>query len=309
MAEEKYCPGCGRHCNLENPHCGRGETYRRTGELPEREYREEHAGEDGESCGRECRHGEGELWGKGEHHEEGHFHGERHHDGEEYPHRGQHYNEEENPCGEEHECREKRHREARMLHYQAADENEKLIINLRDLGHMMRSQYEGKASQRRILIILSEEKTITQRDLTERLSVQPGSASEILSKLESAGLICRTQNETDRRTTDVTLTDEGRELAAQALAQRQKRHTEMFSCLSGEEKQELLSLLEKVSADWRERYRGSGHGPHERHGHHGECGPHGEHGHRGEHGPHGEHGYHGEHGHHGEHSPHSRGGR
>lgn len=268
MAEEKYCPGCGRHCDLENPHCGRGETYRRTGELPEREYREEHAGEDGESCGREYRHGEGD------------------------------------PCGEEHERREKRHREARMLHYQAADENEKLIINLRDLGHMMRSQYEGKASQRRILIILSEEKTITQRDLTKRLGIQPGSASEILSKLESAGLICRTQNETDRRTTDVTLTDEGRELAAQALAQRQKRHTEMFSCLSEEEKQELLSLLEKVSADWRERYRGSGHGPHERHGHHGECGPHGEHGRHGEHGHHGEHGPHGEYGHHGEDGPH-----
>lgn len=240
MAEEKHCPGCGRHCDLENPHCGRGETYRNTGELPERKY--------------------------GEEREEGHHHRE------DYSHGGGHHHEERDLRREEHEYREKRHREARILHYQAADENEKLIINLRDLGHMMRSQYEGKASQRRILIILSEEKTITQRDLTERLGVQPGSASEILSKLESAGLICRTQNETDRRTTDVSLTDEGRELAAQALAQRRNRHTEMFSCLSEEEKQELLSLLEKVSADWRERYRGGGRGPH------GGCGRHGEHG-------------------------------
>ena len=63
------------------------------------------------------------------------------------------------------------------------DINEKLIINLRDIGHMMRMQYEGKASQKRILIILSKLETITQNELTVRLGIQPGSVSEILTKL------------------------------------------------------------------------------------------------------------------------------
>lgn len=148
----------------------------------------------------------------------------------------------------------KRDHGIRMTHYHAADMNDKLIINLRDLGHMMGLLYEGKASQKRILIILNESETITQRELTERLGIKPGSASEILSKLESAGLIIRTRNEADRRTTDVCLTDSGRDLAAEAFAQRQKRHEEMFSSLSEEERQELLSLLERVCADWRERY-------------------------------------------------------
>lgn len=205
MSEKNICPGCGRHCDLSEPHCSRGEEYRRTGKMPEK------------------RHGK------------------------------------------------KHYHEMRMMHYHAADMNDKLIINLRDLGHMMRLLYEGKASQKRILIILDETETITQRDLTERLGIKPGSASEILSKLESAGLIIRTQNEADRRTTDVCLTDSGRELAAEALAQRQKRHEEMFSCLSGEERQELLSLLERVCADWRTRYSKNGnaheHGKHHN-GHH-----------------------------------------
>lgn len=137
----------------------------------------------------------------------------------------------------------------------SGDINDRLIISLRDLSHIMRLLYEGKASQKRILIILSESEKITQKDLTERLGIQPGSASEILSKLENAGLIIRTQNETDRRTTDVCLTDTGRKLAAEALTQRQKRHEEMFSCLSEAERKELLLLLEKVRADWRSRYR------------------------------------------------------
>lgn len=141
--------------------------------------------------------------------------------------------------------------EMRMAHYRAMDMNDKLIINLRDISHMMRAQYEGKASQKRILIILNESESMTQRDLTERLGIQPGSASEILTKLEKAELITRSPNEIDRRTTDIHLTDSGRELAAEALEQRQKRHEKMFSCLSEEEKQQLLFLLEKVCMDWR----------------------------------------------------------
>ena len=38
----------------------------------------------------------------------------------------------------------------------AADINDGLILSLRDLHHTMRSLYEGKASQKRILIILNE---------------------------------------------------------------------------------------------------------------------------------------------------------
>ena len=224
MQKENICPGCGQHCDLSEPHCSRGEEYRRTGKMPEQRHR-----------------------------------------------------------------KEKRY-EMRMAHYQSTDTNDKLIINLRDLGHIMRFLYEGKASQKRILIILNELKTITQRDLTEHLGIQPGSASEILSKLESAGLIIRTQNETDRRTTDVSLTDTGRELAVEALAQRQRRHEEMFSCISEEEKEKLLSLLERIYADWRIRYCEDGHCA--------SCGHHGGHEHHRKHGHHDEHGNHGgSHGH------------
>ena len=207
MSEKNVCPGCGRHCDLSEPHCGRGEEYCRTGKILEQGQKKEYC------------HGK-------------------------MPNQRQ----------------EKGHRqEIRMAHYRATDINDRLIINLRDLGHMMRFLYEGKASQKRILIILNELKTITQRDLTEHLGIKPGSASEILSKLESTGLIIRTPNETDRRTMDVSLTDTGRELAVEALAQRQGRHEEMFSCISEEEKKELLSLLEKIYADWRTRYCENGH--------------------------------------------------
>ena len=143
----------------------------------------------------------------------------------------------------------------RKAHYNAADINDKLIINLRDMSHVMRSLYEGRGSQKRILIVLNETGGITQRELTDRLGIQPGSASEVIAKLESAGYITRTPSREDRRTVDIKLTEEGKKSACEAVKQRKDRHEEMFSCLLSDEKQTLLLLLEKVSNDWEIRYR------------------------------------------------------
>lgn len=135
--------------------------------------------------------------------------------------------------------------------------NGRLIILLRDISHTMLSLYEGKGSQRRILILLRETGTITQRELTARLGIQSGSASEVIAKLENMGLVARALSEADRRTANISLTEDGQRRAAEAMAQRQQRHEEMFSALSGAEKAQLLSLLEKINADWETRYRGS----------------------------------------------------
>lgn len=161
----------------------------------------------------------------------------------------------------------------RRAHYEREDVNGKLVINLRDISHTMRDLSEGRGSQKRILILLLEEVPITQRELTQRLGIQPGSASEVVAKLENAGLLTRTESESDRRTVDITLTEEGSRQAEEARAQRAGRHGEMFSALSQEEKTRLLGLLEKINTDWEARYadRQSHH-----HGHHGKHGPHSE---------------------------------
>ncbi|MGN0586980.1 MAG: MarR family winged helix-turn-helix transcriptional regulator [Oscillospiraceae bacterium] len=137
----------------------------------------------------------------------------------------------------------------------AADINGKLIMNLRDISHTMRSLYEGKCSQKRILMMMSEMGETTQTELTERLGVRSASVSEIVGKLEKAGAIVRRQGEGDRRTVILSLTDSGKEFAHQAKEQRDRRHEEMFYCLTDDEKDSLLYLLEKINSDWEQRYR------------------------------------------------------
>ena len=134
------------------------------------------------------------------------------------------------------------------------DMNEKLVHSLLDINHMMRMLYEGKASQSRILIILYEQKVITQRDLTDFLGIKPGSVSEILIKLEKAGLITRIHSENDHRTMEISLTDEGKKLAKEAVLRRRERHKQMFLCLTEAEQDTFLLLLEKLDRDWKERF-------------------------------------------------------
>ncbi len=138
--------------------------------------------------------------------------------------------------------------------YNDSENDNKLILNLRDIGHTIRFLFEGKGSQRHILIILYEAGSITQRELTESLGIQPGSASEVIGKLESAGYIQRIPSSDDRRTSNIYLTEIGRIKAEEAVNQRKMRREEMFSCLSPEEKYTFLKLSEKLNADWEIRY-------------------------------------------------------
>ena len=136
-----------------------------------------------------------------------------------------------------------------------ADINSRLVSHFREIGHTLRAVSEGKGSQKRVLIVIDHFGSITQSALTEHLGIQTGSASEVLGKLEAAGLIVRTPSSEDRRTTDVCLTEAGAVAAREALAVREKRHETMFSCFTPEEKQTLLQLLEQLNTFWEGHYR------------------------------------------------------
>ena len=134
--------------------------------------------------------------------------------------------------------------------YTLMDMDNKLMVILHELRHMSYYGFNGKGSQNRILRLLEDRKSLTQRELTEIIGIQPGSASEVLGKLEKGGYLVRTPSETDRRTTDVRLTDLGRVQAEKISDMQDRRVHEMFAVLSCEEKTKLLKTLEKLYHAW-----------------------------------------------------------
>ncbi len=131
--------------------------------------------------------------------------------------------------------------------YSQKDVDDRILWNLRDLGIKIPNLYGGQDSQRRALILLRFTGNISQREITERLNLKPGSMSEVLTKLENKGLIKRTQSEDDKRTSIISLTEAGIEKADEAYETRSERRVEMFSYLDDIEKNTLLSLLEKIN--------------------------------------------------------------
>lgn len=230
--EEKYFPCCGKRCDLSAPRCPRGEEYARTGQIPQG-----HGDHDSDN---HSHHGEGHR--EHHHHEKGRH--EHYHDHHEEGHR-EHHHHEEGRHEHHHDHHRPRHKSPLdSQRYHDLSTEDKLTALLQALGHMGRFGHDGKGSQTRILTILSREGTMTQRDLTERLGIQPGSASEIIGKLERAGLIVRTPSSVDRRTVDISLTEEG---ISRVEAQPKDAANSMFSALTEEEKDTLLGLLEKLS--------------------------------------------------------------
>ena len=129
--------------------------------------------------------------------------------------------------------------------YQEAPLPEKIEMLLRELSM---PRHGARDSQDRALFLLAHEEPMTQRDLTDRLGIQPGSASELIGKLEAAGFIVRTPSENDRRTQNVSLTDLGRRRLAELGEEHRSARRRRFDALSEEELRLLCKLLEKLCA-------------------------------------------------------------
>ena len=89
-----------------------------------------------------------------------------------------------------------------------------------------------------ILSRLHEKEGASQRELADMLHIKPPTVTVTIRRLEKAELVYRKTDESDLRVTRIYLTEKGKALALDAIEQRQRRHEEMFSCLSEPEKTE-----------------------------------------------------------------------
>lgn len=128
--------------------------------------------------------------------------------------------------------------------------SERLIKKLRQCGHFLYYRMGDKAGQRRIFFALLERKEILQHELQEILGVRSGSLSEIVGKMEADGLIEKGRSETDGRNFVLRLTERGRLLAERSREEYAGKVALATSCLSAAEQEELLKLLEKLTARW-----------------------------------------------------------
>ncbi|MBO0431127.1 MarR family winged helix-turn-helix transcriptional regulator [Enterococcus sp. DIV0660C] len=133
--------------------------------------------------------------------------------------------------------------------------SERLMKQLRfisEASNAFMSQKKQKfTGQQRVLSILRLEDGLVQSYLAEVLDLRPSSLAELMKKMEKSGDITREEDENDKRTKRVYLTEQGREKAEKNASFKQENQSEIFFAgLTEEEQTTFSNLLEKISSGW-----------------------------------------------------------
>lgn len=120
-----------------------------------------------------------------------------------------------------------------------------------DCAHILNYRKEKRHGQRRVLRVLKEHGSMTQRKLSEHFDIRPASLSELLLKLQDQGLIERVKLEEDRRNYQVSLTEKGM-ASLEEVKKEYHHHKDLFETLTDEEKQQFSIILKKLKESWSE---------------------------------------------------------
>jgi DNA-binding MarR family transcriptional regulator len=128
--------------------------------------------------------------------------------------------------------------------------DEKMLLLFRNCGHFIHNTKPISGGQRRVLTILLEQGNMTQRKLLDITGIRSASLSEVLMKIEMKNYIVRKKRLDDKRNIDISLTDEGKTIAGQIKEQNDENVKKLFSCLTDEEKTQLMPILVKLRDFW-----------------------------------------------------------
>ena len=127
-----------------------------------------------------------------------------------------------------------------------------VLHDLGYFGHYLHLHAGGRSGQQHILVkLLRDGGHMTQRDLQEAAGISSAAISEVLCKLEGAGLIARTRSDEDRRQLDIALTDEGRVRAQKLVEERRAFEAQCLACLEPTEQEQLAEMLDRLVEHWK----------------------------------------------------------
>jgi DNA-binding MarR family transcriptional regulator len=90
---------------------------------------------------------------------------------------------------------------------------------------------------------LSEDGTLSQQDLAERLGLEKSTVSRLAAGMEARGWLSRQRDETNRRFYQLHLTDEGRQVARRIGQDLHDHHAHLLDLLTTQERQALTTGL------------------------------------------------------------------
>ncbi len=97
------------------------------------------------------------------------------------------------------------------------------------------------------LLVLWEEEGLTQRDLVERLQIEQATMANTLARMERDGLVLRKKDAADGRMQRIFLTQQARDLQAQAVGAAEGVNEKMLSNLRPGQRRRFMEFLKILS--------------------------------------------------------------
>lgn len=119
-------------------------------------------------------------------------------------------------------------------------------LSIMPLFHERMSEYDLRAVDFSVLSLLHANPNITQKRLSNAINVSPPNLAILLDRLEGRGLLLRQRNPLDKRSQTLILTPSGERMARQAEVAVTRLEAEATAALTNAERQQLLSLLQKI---------------------------------------------------------------
>ena len=102
-------------------------------------------------------------------------------------------------------------------------------------------------SQHNMLVLIANSKNICQKDIARELEISSAAVAVTLNKLESSGLIARSQSFDDARMNHITITDKGAELLKTTKEMFTGLDEEFFKGVTDEDIDRMNEVLAKIT--------------------------------------------------------------
>ena len=114
------------------------------------------------------------------------------------------------------------------------------------IAEVYRSQFALRIPEWRIMAVLGDAGSVTQRELTARTVMDKVAVNRACRALEDRGLIDRAPNATDGRSHHLALTDEGREMYDRIMPLARQMERRLFASFTPEERASFSEMLSRV---------------------------------------------------------------
>ena len=116
-----------------------------------------------------------------------------------------------------------------------------------NIAEIYTGKFELSRQEWRVLASLGNGELLSAKQIGEQTNLEKMPASRAITKMQTQGLLVKSTDRTDKRSSLLKLTEQGLSIYQQLIPMVLEREQELLSVLSAQEKNQLAEIFEKLT--------------------------------------------------------------